>query len=201
MAKIDLSGIDLSRLKSEHLIVICVLLTIAIIFFSYQSIFKPLVGEIKETSRQIEQRERDLQRAKTAQNLEDMEKEIKAIKEELMVYQQRLNAPIDIPQVLEVLDSIAKHQKIEFISVTPLEAKEVLLPRGEEFLLEVPIEMQLRCGYHALGVFINQIENADRVKKVTDLRMKVDSSNIWSHQVELVVVSYRVVSREEPVSR
>jgi len=197
MANIDLSKIDLSKLKKEHLIVICVLLVIAVIFFFYQSIFRPLTGEIGRASRQIGQRERDIQRAKTAPKLKDLEGEIRAIEGELKVYQQGLKAPTDIPQILETLDKIARRQKIEFISLTPLEAKEVLLPRGEEFLLEVPIRMQLRCGYHELGIFINQIENADRVMKVTGLKVKVDSSNIWSHQVELVVASYRIVPKEE----
>ncbi len=195
MVKIDLSSIDLSKLKKGHLIVTCALLIIVIMFFSYQSIFRPLAGEIKETSRQLGQKERDLQRAKRVVDLEGLEKGIKAIKGELGIYQQGLKAPADIPQILEALDKVARRQRIEFTSLTPLEAKEVLLPWGEESLLEVPIKMQLRCGYHELGIFINQVENAGRFMKVTNLRVKADSGNIWSHQVELVIASYSIASK------
>jgi len=194
----DLINIDLSKIKKEHLLIGCIVLIITIALLAYQNIFKPLSGRISDTSAQIQQKENAIQRAKTSpQALENIEKEMAQIQSKVDSYQQKLEGVADVPKILRDLNQIAELQRIRFVSVTPMERKQIALPGGEEFILQVPIRIKLQCGYHTLGIFINQIENFPRLMKVTDLRITADTKDVWSHQVELAVSSYGMVSKEE----
>ncbi len=190
--------VDLSKVKKEYVVLISIILTVSIVFVAYTNIFRPKLGKIKMLSAQIEQKRRNIQRARIGpEALKALEGEVKQMQTQLDYYQQRLQAPADIPQILKELTQIAEGQRIKFISVSPLEKAEIPLPAGDDkFLLQVPIQIKLKCGYHKLGLFINQIENSSRFMKVMELKITADSRDVWAHQTELVITSYSLVSKQ-----
>lgn len=197
MAKIDLSNIDFSRVKKEHLVLICTALIAGVILFSYKNIFNPLLGKIKTVSTQIEQRKNDIQRAKIApQDLSEHEQEIEELRTQIDYFQKRLEGKVNMPQILKELNQLAEQLKIKFISVNPLEGKDTPLPGEEESLFQLPIKIKLRSGYHQLGIFINQIENLSSFMKVTGFKLSADSRDIWVHQAELTITTYRLVGEK-----
>ena len=190
-----MQNIDLSKIKKEYLALICMILIAVITFLAYKNTFAPMLARIKKVSAQIEQRKMNIQKAKVGpQALKKLEKEVDIYKSQVDYYQQKLKAKANMPQILRELNQMAERLKIKFVSVNPLERKETLLPGGEEFLLQIPIRIKLECEYHQLGIFINQIENSLRLMKITELKISADSKNIWTHQAELVITSYLLVS-------
>ena len=190
-------NIDLSKVKSEYLLAICAILIVAILFLSYNNIFKPLLGKIKQASKQIEQTERDIQRAKVSpDSLKSLGAEIEKLKAPIDYYQRKLTSKVDVPQILKELNQIAEPLRIKIVSVNPLVKEKIPLPGGEEFIFQVPIRISLKCGYHQLGIFINKIENSTRFMKIADLKINAVSRDIWAHDVELVITSYGLGSKE-----
>ena len=190
-------NIDLSKIKSEYLLAICAILIVAILFLSYNNIFKPLLGKIKQASEQIEQTERDIQRAKLSPgSLKSLGADIEKLKPQIDYYQRKLTSKVDVPQILKELNQIAEPLKIKIVSVNPLVKEEIPLPSGEEFIFQVPIRISLKCGYHQLGIFINKIENSSRFMKIAELKINAVSRDIWAHDIELVITSYGLGSKE-----
>lgn len=195
MQNIKLPKIDLNKVRKEYLTLGSILLIILIAFFAYKNVLSPLLGRIKEASAQMERKKADIQKARISpQALSELEKEIEGLKSQIASYRRRLKARAEVPQILKELNQIAEHLKIKFVSVNPLERVKTPLPEGEELLIQLPIKVKLQCGYHELSIFINQIENLPRFTKITDLKLKSDSRNIWTHQAELVVTTYSLVS-------
>lgn len=190
-------NIDLSKVKKEYLLASCAILIVAILFLSYNNIFKPLLGKIKQVSEQIEQTERDIQRAKVSpDSLKGLEAGIEKLKARIDYYQRKLTSKVDVPQILKELNQMAEPLRIKIVSVNPLAKEEISLPGGEEFIFQVPIRISLKCGYHQLGIFINKIENSPRFMKIADLKINAVSRDIWAHDIELVITSYGLGSKE-----
>ena len=191
-----MANIDLSKLKKEHLVLIYIILFVAIAFAAYKNVFNPMRGKIKEVSAQIEQRKGNIQKAKVSPEvLENLEAEIDRLNTQIGYYQQSLQASADVPQILGELNQMAERLNVKIVSVNPLERKETILPGGEGVLTQIPIRLKLQCGYHGLGIFINQIENSSRFMKITQLKIGAEAKSIWEHQAELVITSYRLVSK------
>lgn len=189
-----MANLDLSKVKKEHLVLISIILSIFIFFAAYKNVFSPLLGKIKDVNLQIEQRKMNIQKAKVSpQSLKALEDEIEGIKTKLADYESELQASIEVPQMLKEFNQMAERLKIKIVSVNPLEERETLVPGSEQFLLEVPIRIKLQCGYHEVGVFINQIENSPRFMRITELKINASPQEVWTHQAELVVTSYKLV--------
>ena len=192
----DIPNIDLSKIKKEHLALACIILVAAIAFFAYRNIFSPLLDRIKEASAEVQELEVDIQKARISPvALKKLEDEVGEIKTRANYYSRKLASKVDVPQILKELNQIAERLNIKFVSVKPLERKKAMLPGSEEFLLLTPITIKLQCGYHQLGIFINQIENSPRLMKISTLKITANARNIWEHQVELAITSYNLVSK------
>jgi len=192
----DKLKIDLNKIKKEYLFAIFSAAIILIAFFAYKSIFTPLLGKIRDVSAQIEIRKGNIQRAKISpDSFEELEEEIEGLKPRIEYYHRNLQALPDIPQILKELNRIGERLKIKFVSIHPLEREETLLPGGEESLLQIPIKLNLKCGYHQLGIFINELESPPRFMKIRELKINADPKNVWVHQAELVITSYILVDK------
>lgn len=198
MFKIDLSSIELGRIKKDYLVVGFVALIIIIIFFAYKNIFSPTLSRIKKISAQIGKKKTNIERAKVGPlTLVELEQEIEALNKRMNYCQENLRSLADVPQILKELNRMAEQLNIRFSSVNPLEKEARLLPGGEEFIVQIPIKIQLQCGYHQFGTFINQIENSPRIMKIIELKINADPNNVWAHQTELTVSSYNLVSKKK----
>ena len=59
-----------------------------------------------------------------------------------------------------------------------------------ERLLPVIITLDLTCGYHSLGSFINALENAGQYIDVQDMKIIRDPHNYLLQNVNLVLKTY-----------
>ena len=191
-------NIDLSKVKKEHLLIGGVALIVIILLLAFFNIFKPLLGKSKDADLQIVQKQNTIERAKVGpEAAKTLEKELIQIRSELALYQDKLQDAVGVPKILRELNQIAERQKIKFVSVTPSSERKMSLPGDKEYLLQIPIRINLQCGYHELGIFINQIENFSRLMKITDIKITANPQDIWSHHVELAISSYSLVSTKE----
>jgi Tfp pilus assembly protein PilO len=192
----DKLKIDLNKIKKEYLFIIFGVLIIFIAFFAYKAVFSPLLGKIRSVSAQIEVKKGNIRKAKISPDrFKELEEEIEGLKPRIDYYYRNLQALPDIPQILKELNRIGERLKIKFVSIHPLEREETLLPGGEESLLQIPIKLNLKCGYHQLGIFVNELESPPRFMKIRELKINTDPKNVWMHQAELVITSYMLVDK------
>ena len=191
-----MANIDLSKVRKDYLALISIGLIALLALFAYMKIFSPLFFKIKSASRQVEQKRSELERARISPDaLRKLEREMAAITKEAEFYQDRLNVNIDVPQILKELNQLGEQLGVRFVAVKPLSAQQRPLPGNGQLLIEIPIQLRLECGYHQLGIFINQIENSTRLMKVTELKVSATACNTWAHNAELVISNYMLVNQ------
>jgi len=97
--------------------------------------------------------------------------------------------------LLRELTELAERHEVNMVSVKERKVKAKASEDAEtkEAYEEKLIEFKLRCGYHALGTFINAVETMEPVLHVIDLQIKSDKKKWGSHDVGLIIKSYHSI--------
>ncbi len=184
MAKIKLGPINKNQvwiLWGAGLIIILVLFTLLI---------TPRLKEKKAIELEIIKEEENLAAVKELISKKaQYEKEIAAVSEKIKYYEAKLPQEKETPELLEDLARIATDTKIKYQSIrsnpmVSLKSEQIDLP-----YYSWPITMKLTCGFHELGNYINQLENATRFIKVESLSINAEKE-IFKHQVTLNLITY-----------
>ena len=102
-----------------------------------------------------------------------------------------LPAEQEIPKLLEDLSDMAKRANVKILGITPMASKQEAQPA--EIYQEIPILINAKSGYHELGKFLSDLENAGRFMKVADIKIKENKVSPKKHDVELLVLTYKLL--------
>ncbi len=180
---------DSEPIKKEYIVGLtagALIILIAFVFFAVRPMLissASLVKEIDEKSGQIEKAQVTLKQEG------DIKEAIREVEDRLAYYKEQLPEERKTAWLLEELNRIAKKTGIQFVSVTPLPPRRYALAGGGSYF-EIPMRIRLRCGYHHLGKFINEVENSSRFMKVKDLQVSSSGKNILRHEVTFAISSF-----------
>ncbi|MBL7170764.1 MAG: type 4a pilus biogenesis protein PilO [Candidatus Omnitrophica bacterium] len=186
MAKVNLKSIN----KTQAWILWGVGLAIVLGLFTVS--IKPRFKKYEEIKAEVLKEEENLAEAKALiSKKEEYEKMIEAVNKKIKYYEGKLPNEKETDQLLEDLARIATDAKIkyQFIkpgSMTSLKEEKIDLP-----YYRWPITMKLTCGYHELGLYINQLEIATRFIKIDNLSIDT-GENVFQHVVTLNLSTYVV---------
>ncbi|MFA5146053.1 MAG: type 4a pilus biogenesis protein PilO [Candidatus Omnitrophota bacterium] len=125
-------------------------------------------------------------------------KNIEEYKGKVDFYEKRLPAQQEIPSLLENLSRIAQEANVKILGITPLSASlKDQQAQKDKIYNEIPILISAKSGYHELGVFLSDLENADRFMKVVDIEIKANKVTPKRHDVELIVCTYTLVGEKK----
>lgn len=98
-----------------------------------------------------------------------------------------------IPNLLEEISKIANKREVKIMQIKPLShpptAKPKLTTATAKFF-PVLIKLDLLGGYHHLGRFINDLENASVFMEVENLTISSQTISIMTQQIELTLKTY-----------
>jgi type IV pilus assembly protein PilO len=191
LKNIDLKNIDLKKNPEQTLIAAILICLILLVIYCYISVF-PQIGRLTDVlSRmgkamgQLKSAEYDISRIGELQN------NIDANRSKVELYEKRLPAEQEIPALLESLSKMAKASNITIAGITPVPVSQKdQKGRKNVIYQEFPILISAKCGYHELGRFLANMENADRFMKVVDIDVKANKASPKKHDVELLVLTY-----------
>lgn len=148
-------------------------------------------------------------------NKAQMESRLAALQQKVKDYKAALPPYSDMPNILQDISDIASESKVKIAKIEPLKAEQqgaaasvngpgrpqekAVSGKTELMYIEMPIKIEARGGYHALGKFINDIENAKNIMAIGDMEISSDSDDMHNHNVRLLVVAY--ILREETPAR
>jgi Tfp pilus assembly protein PilO len=154
-------------------------------------------------------------------NKAQMESRLAVLQRKLKDYKAALPPYSDMPNILQNISDIASESKVKITKIEPLKTEQQQagavvnspnsaneLAKSQEKAIsskigllytEMPIKIEARGGYHALGKFINDIENAKNIMAIGDLEISSNSDDMYNHNVRLLVVAY--ILREETPAR
>ena len=145
-------------------------------------------------------------------NAPQMQSRLVVLQQKLKNYQTALPTRSDMPNILQSISGMAAESRVKLLKIEPLrsekqeapaakpstakqQGKQDLTKAAQPIYMEIPIQIESKCGYHALGEFINRIETAANVMSVADIDIERDPDDMFNHDARLLIIAY--VLREE----
>ena len=185
--------IDLNKdEKKTRILIIAVSAFLLVMHFNF--FLGPQITRLTGVLSRMGTTNRDLRIAKTdISKIDEFKANIEAYREKVEYYEKRLPTEQEIPSILADLSNMAKSSNIKILSITPIPVsapfKEAKETKGRIYQ-ERPILINAKSGYHELGQFLSNLENADRFMKIVDIDVKANKVTPKKHDVELIVSTF-----------
>ena len=92
----------------------------------------------------------------------------------------------EFPVFLELISALAKKNNIKIIAIEP----QAMIDNPDLFYMEFPVLIDALCGYHDLGRFINNLEDAKIFMKIKDIKIANDDIIPKQHNVFLNISTF-----------
>jgi type IV pilus assembly protein PilO len=128
-----------------------------------------------------------------AQAMPDRQKEVEVLDRQLKLAIARLPDEKEIPDLLSSVSNLGRDSGLDIL---------IFRQKPEtyqEFYAQVPVEMQVRGGYHQVAAFFDRVGKLDRIVNVSDISMKdpkVAGDDVIL-QANCQVTTYRFLSEAE----
>ncbi len=148
----------------KALILAGVMLVLGLVW--YFVFYSPNIDEISSLRSQLEKLQKQIQEQQKAKEAKlDLEKQIKALEAELKVLSSRLPEEKEIPDLLSNVNEMGRLHGLEFVLFK--QGK----PVRKEYYSEIPVEIQVRGGFHQILQFLSRVGGMDRIVHVSKLKM------------------------------
>lgn len=127
---------------------------------------------------------------RSSQNLNEIKKEIATTEEKISQLEKRLPKQIETTLLIDTLKDITQEARLKFSSIEPAGERQFELEGQDEFYLELPIKVKLRCSFFDLIAFVQKIENSSRLMKISELAIRNNPQDIWEHNVDLAISTF-----------
>ena len=171
-----------------------ILAALALVYLDYALVIKLQLQNLRNSSPRIQKLGSDLSvlSAELARMQQAKSKQLKT-KEEALSEVKKFITDEEIPGLLEEIAQAAKDNVVELIQMKPLRERPAgLHPKDAAAIKFSPllINLDLSCGYHQLGSFLNVLENKDIFIGVEDLAISAQEKDYFKHKVELTLRAY-----------
>ena len=148
--------------KGAIAIALLILPVVLFYFLAYSPKAKD-IQRLERTKTKLDKEISELQK-KTA-NIAKFREEKRLAEEKFAAASVLLPQQKEIPSLLTNISSLGTSSGLDFLSFRP---------KGEipvDFYAEIPVDIQVRGGYHSVGLFLDQISKLPRIVNVSNLKM------------------------------
>ncbi|MDD5270158.1 MAG: type 4a pilus biogenesis protein PilO [Candidatus Omnitrophica bacterium] len=203
----------MSKEEMEKLVLIGI--GVAIAFFALiQFSTLPMMRAIGKLNKDIVKEREGLKKADALiKSKPQLEKRLEALKGMMGQYDNAIPPNSEMPNILQEIAGFASESKVKISKIEPLRsekpAEPAKAPKGKQpvkqeavkkpvsIYTQIPIQVEAKGGYHAIGEFINRIETADNVMGIGDIDIHADPVDITNHSARLLIMAF-VLNEEEP---
>lgn len=173
--------------------IISIVVSLLIVLFYVFAFGASSVEGEKLTDAKVEEQIKNLQNKidelKAENTNEELELEIKKLKQEIMQATSVFPSEIGITGLLKDVSIISESSGLQILLFQPME----IIDQG--FYEELPIKLKLRGSYKQLASFFYGISSLDRIIKIQDMKITgpINNSGIIMTDSELIISTYRIL--------
>jgi len=144
------------------------ILVVAVVALFFVFIAKPKIDAIKTLEQQIAQLNNDIQinQAK-ARRLDELKRENAELAHQLAVLKEQLPPESEIASLLKQVSDLGIKTGLDFKLWKPSERR----PGASGLYTEIPVDVAVAGGYHAVAAFFDRIGKLPRIVNVSSLKM------------------------------
>jgi len=184
----------LQTLDTNRKIAVAVIVPLLVLFVYYCLVVSPRVTRTSQLEEHIEEmlKERDRKTFEAAQ-MPEREREVEQLDRQLKLALTRLPDEKEIPELLSSISNLGRDAGLDILVFRQMPEQ------YQEFYAEVPVEMQVRGGYHQVAQFLDRVGKLDRIVNVSNIVVK--SPKVVDDQLILEansrVTTFRFLSEAE----
>ncbi|MDP2940174.1 MAG: type 4a pilus biogenesis protein PilO [Candidatus Omnitrophota bacterium] len=125
-----------------------------------------------------------------SKSLSEAKKEIIEMGKRIVQLEKKLPKQIETTLLIDTLKDITEEARLKFSSIEPLAQRNFELKGQDEFYVELPIAVKLKCTFFDLIDFIHKIENSARLMKISKFTIRDNPQDVWEHNVELSISTF-----------
>lgn len=129
-------------------------------------------------------------KAHEAANLDAYRQQMLQMEESFGEVIKQLPEEIEVPDLLEDLDSKVADSRLEMIKIDPLES------RNTEFYVELPIKIEVLGGYHEFGAFVSGVAGMPRIVTLGDFEISVKNQETGLLKLDILAKTYKYKAQE-----
>ncbi|NLH50143.1 MAG: type 4a pilus biogenesis protein PilO [Myxococcales bacterium] len=175
--------------------IVIILALVVLVFLAYFIFgFRVKQNEIDQADKQLAELTAQLNQVKAvAQVLQPIEREIETLNQQLGQSLAQLPEKKQIEALLISLDDLASASGLEINKVTP----NAEVPR--DFYAEIPIELEIKGGYHNIAIFFDKISKLKRVVNISNLKLSspVDNNGEIQISANCIATTFRFLAPGE----
>jgi hypothetical protein len=200
------------KIKPEY-IYISLIVILATFFFvlSFRWV-EPNIKVYSKLSSSLKNMDKELQiRQATIQQIHKLNMEFSDIEKEYQGFIKKMNLEPAGMETVKVITDTAEDLKLEFLSLTPMPLKKIMLTKLENktsaellskkglynFIWEAPLSVKMKADFANLLDFLQRIEEGKRFMRIGAIRITKDAATPFVHNVSLVVSMYCLPGGEE----
>jgi type IV pilus assembly protein PilO len=154
------------------------ILVVAVVALFFVFIAKPKIDEIDTLKHQIAQLNNEIQvnQAK-ARRLDELKRENAELAHQLAVLKEQLPPESEVASLLKQVSDLGIKTGLDFKLWKPSERR----PGASGLYTEIPVDVEVAGGYHAVAAFFDRIGKLPRIVNVSGLKMtnpKADKSRL-----------------------
>ncbi len=158
---------DLKNLPWWGKVGIAAAICLALVFVSYRMAplnFSAKERRIERQEKQLEKLQAEIRKGRQARaRLDELERDIAALERKLADLRQVLPTEPELGDLLKWIKSLADQTNLDLLVFAPGDLQE------GEFLVEQPIQMQVRGTYHQLGMFFDRVGKHARIINIENV--------------------------------
>ena len=191
-------GVGKINEKSPYYLLGGILLVILIVFFFFPLQFQlaslqQLSPRIKTLTREVETTRNNILRTPQYQ------KELDRMRGRYEKLQMRIKKKHEIPLLLEKISRLASRNEVRIVEqdLPQMSLNQPILDKPEGQYFSIPIILELRCGYHEFGRFLNDLEREGVFLRLPQMTIEGDPSD---PRVSRISLTLEVIIFEEKSS-
>lgn len=174
--------------------ILIVILSIAFIYIDLALIFKLQISNLKNTSLKLRQVQSALRQYKQRSGrFKDLEDDFKTLISWNSAVENKIFYDSDLSLLLDTISQKANSQRIKIMQIRPssiIGENEKGIDDTSDFDFHpLKIQLELSCGYHQLGEFLNRIEDNPLIA-ASELKIAPDAADIAKQKVNLTLNVY-----------
>lgn len=179
--------------EKQKLLILFGIIGVAAFVVYYNLLLRPQFATFIVSNREFHAVKRRVRSARALiANEQRIKKQYENFKSQSGELEKRLFSQDEISSLLQDFSGIADFSGVKILKIKPLESLDDVYENetGQGLYSKLPILIEAKAGYHQLGVFINKIEDMERVIRIDGLDIRGNSREPRHHEISLSLVTY-----------
>ncbi len=184
-----ISMASLSEIPEKNKTLIAAIILIFVLILDFVFLMKPQIRILSKLSSKASLLGKDLKNAKKdIASQKEFENQLTVLKASIKNFGSTVIPEEELPSILEKISLTAKQTYVKIIQIKPLkEEKTAILKAEGGVYYRIPILIDIQCGYHVLGKFLNELESSSAFLKIIGLEISANPADSLHHLARLTV--------------